>query len=257
MIRRILTHSGPAHCDEFLAVSLLLLKHPQAVVERVPELSADEVDEDTVVVDVGRRYDGVRFFDHHQDIDIPSSFFLVLRDVYGISLEDLPSDFVYVDVADRMGHRHAAATVGQARRSLAEKALLKVFMSHTTIKPQDPLHEVMKAIGKNLLAILDEYQQAKKTRFIETPLGFIAVTETPLSIALIEDAHPDKSIIGVIMPSRDGGTLLAKVSDNPFFNPAATSYPKKFVHATKFAAVVDLPINHVDPLRIAIECVSS
>ncbi|MEM4306701.1 MAG: hypothetical protein QXD61_12120, partial [Candidatus Caldarchaeum sp.] len=53
-------------------------------------------------------------------------------------------------------------TVGQARRSLAEKALLKVLMSHTTIKPQDPLHEVMKAVGKNLLAILDEYQQAKK-----------------------------------------------------------------------------------------------
>lgn len=63
---RICTHSGPFHADESLAVYMLRLlpkfKDAKVVRSRNPE----DWEASDIVVDVGAKYDGVKFFDHHQ-----------------------------------------------------------------------------------------------------------------------------------------------------------------------------------------------
>lgn len=69
-ISRIVTHSGPFHADDVLAVSVLLDLSPQAEVLRTRDrelLAAALADTSSVLVDVGWAYDpALRNFDHHQ-----------------------------------------------------------------------------------------------------------------------------------------------------------------------------------------------
>lgn len=78
---QICTHSGPFHADESLAVYMLRLlpkfKDAKVVRSRNPE----DWEASDIVVDVGAKYDGVKFFDHHQRnslrlsmVSMPQSF---------------------------------------------------------------------------------------------------------------------------------------------------------------------------------------
>lgn len=66
MVKRICTHSGSFHADEALAVYMLRLlpqfKDAKVVRSRTPT----DWEESDVVVDVSGKYDGIKFFDHHQ-----------------------------------------------------------------------------------------------------------------------------------------------------------------------------------------------
>lgn len=63
---QICTHSGPFHADEALAVYMLRLlpkfKDAKVVRSRNPE----DWEASDIVVDVSAKYDGIKFFDHHQ-----------------------------------------------------------------------------------------------------------------------------------------------------------------------------------------------
>lgn len=62
---KIVTHNGHFHADDLLAVSALLLLHPEAQVVR----SRDEevINSGDIAVDVGQIYDPIKLrFDHHQ-----------------------------------------------------------------------------------------------------------------------------------------------------------------------------------------------
>ncbi|AMD22229.1 HGL111Cp [Eremothecium sinecaudum] len=65
-INKICTHSGSFHADEALAVHMLKLlpecKNAEVIRSRDPQ----KWEEADIVVDVGGKYDGVKFFDHHQ-----------------------------------------------------------------------------------------------------------------------------------------------------------------------------------------------
>ena len=65
-VKKIVVHDGRFHCDEVLAVSLLRCAGCAAPVVRSREYAAESCPADWLMVDVGERYDGVRFFDHHQ-----------------------------------------------------------------------------------------------------------------------------------------------------------------------------------------------
>ena len=66
---RVVTHNGFFHTDETLAVALLKAAGYRVSVKRVPHnvdsciLASPKYD---MILDVGLRYDGVRYFDHHQ-----------------------------------------------------------------------------------------------------------------------------------------------------------------------------------------------
>lgn len=65
-MKQVCTHSGSFHADESLAVYMLRLlpewKDSKLVRSRDPAVW----EESDIVIDVGGKYDGVKFFDHHQ-----------------------------------------------------------------------------------------------------------------------------------------------------------------------------------------------
>ncbi len=129
----VIHHVKPYHIDDYLAVSLLLYRYSLVgcQVERLEVKSDSEVEsvvrelsnryEKIIVVDVGKKfgtYGNVVFYDHHQSINIPCSFVLVLKhelpEVYekAMSVEPIRRFIEYVDVRDRFGEKKADETFG-------------------------------------------------------------------------------------------------------------------------------------------------
>lgn len=63
---KICTHSGSFHADESLAVYLLKLLPQFQNAELVRSRDPKDWEDSDIVVDVGGKYDGTKFFDHHQ-----------------------------------------------------------------------------------------------------------------------------------------------------------------------------------------------
>ena len=65
MVKQICTHSGSFHADESLAVYMLRLLPEYKDAKVVRSREPAQWEESDIVVDVGAKYDGVKFFDHH------------------------------------------------------------------------------------------------------------------------------------------------------------------------------------------------
>lgn len=66
MAKIICTHSGSFHADEALAVYMLKLLPEYSDAEVVRSRNAEDWERSDIVVDVSGKYDGKKFFDHHQ-----------------------------------------------------------------------------------------------------------------------------------------------------------------------------------------------
>lgn len=64
--KTIVVHDGIFHCDELVAVALWLLANPGTVAEVVRSRNPEVIEAADLVFDVGGKYDGVKYFDHHQ-----------------------------------------------------------------------------------------------------------------------------------------------------------------------------------------------
>lgn len=80
-MQKIITHLPPFHFDDFMAVSLLKYRYPDATIERVHPQNLSHED-NAIYVDTGGKYDGERYFDHHHDLNLNSSIVLVLKRFY-------------------------------------------------------------------------------------------------------------------------------------------------------------------------------
>lgn len=60
------THSGTFHADESLAVYMLRLLPKYADANLVRSRNPEELEKCDIIVDVSGKYDGVKYFDHHQ-----------------------------------------------------------------------------------------------------------------------------------------------------------------------------------------------
>lgn len=93
MLKKIITHSGPSHFDEFFAICLVLAETNDdfEIVRREP--TDDELKDPNVwVIDVGNVYNpALKDFDHHQYAGGDSAFVLV-ADYFGLKeiLSNLP-----------------------------------------------------------------------------------------------------------------------------------------------------------------------
>ena len=149
----IITHPGSAHFDEFFAVSLILAVHDNQVfhVERRDPLPEELADPDIWVVDIGGQHDPAKKnFDHHQSLDVLSSFMLV-SDYLKVS--DALSVFPwwrYKDRIDRFGPTKVGEEMGcmnmAATYSPFEEWYLTVFA-----KAPGPCLALMKAFGQRML----------------------------------------------------------------------------------------------------------
>jgi hypothetical protein len=164
MINTIVTHPGGAHKDEFLACAVLLSKDSLPIYRREPT-EVDLADKTIAVLDVGGEHDPERSnFDHHQfprDMEPTCALSLVLQHL-GL-YEDAREFCSWLEVAewfDCRGPNDTAEWLGVDRETMGQLnspldiTLLQGFAKHTEHLPGEPLWEVMRMIGTELVGYL-------------------------------------------------------------------------------------------------------
>jgi hypothetical protein len=161
MIKKIITHPGGAHKDEFLACCVLLANDSVSIL-RQEATEQDLMDPQVVVVDVGHRHEPqLNNFDHHQfprDAEPTCSLSLVLSKL-GI-YEDARSFCPWLEVAewfDCRGPNDTADWLGLDREvvgklnSPIDITILQGFAKHVEHNPGEPIWEVMQMMGQELV----------------------------------------------------------------------------------------------------------
>jgi hypothetical protein len=266
-IDSILTHPGGAHKDEFLACCVLLAFHPVPIFRREPT-AEDLASRTTCVVDVGHVHQPeLHNFDHHQlprEHAPTCSLSLVLQHV-GL-YEDARQFCDWLETAewfDCRGPFSTAKWLGISSESLSrlvspvDITLLRRFALASRLEPGQPLWEVMRMIGEDLL----EYLHSLRSR-----LDFIAhhVQIWPLELAgtpstvlflprttplpddpsqgmdrYIEASGLSAKVVATVTPDRRStGYGLARYRDNMRldFTRLANQPDVHFAHARGFVA---------------------
>jgi len=274
---KILTHPGGSHKDEFLACCLLLAENSVPIVRREP-VAEDLADPLTAVVDVGHEHvPELGNFDHHQfpkDHPPTCSLSLVLQHL-GI-YEDARAFCDWLEPAewfDTRGPVDTARWLGVARETLfklnspIDTTLLRRFAQVAELKPGEPLWEMMRWIGVDLLdylrtlrARLDYIGKVGEFWEIQTEDGSFHVLYMPREEPLTDDSsaglgrfidgHPTMSgVVGMVYPDRRGkGFGLSRHNDHPRldFTRIAGCEDVHFAHARGFVAKTSAS----DPARL-------
>ena len=159
---KIIAHPGSAHKDDFLSVSVLLATLDSAEVFRREPTQEDLDDPNTYVVDVGLELSPDRHnFDHHQDRSLPCAFHLVMQHLGHHEAAMLMFDwYPYMSMMDVRGPYRTAEHLGVdssvlfASSSPIDGYILSTFAELTALNIQSPLYDLMKALGKNMLALI-------------------------------------------------------------------------------------------------------
>lgn len=266
--QRILTHPGGAHKDEFLACCLLVAVCGAPVLRREPD-EADLADGRTAVVDVGGEHDAVRGnFDHHQfpKDDPPACALTLVLQHLGV-YEDARSFCEWLEPAewfDTRGPVETARWLGVERATLpklnspVDITLLRRFAQCRELHPGEPLWEVMRWIGQDLLdylhglrARLDQIGRQAEIWQIATPSGSFRALAMPrvepmpdepsAGLAKYIETLPEgeRDIVALVYPDRRGaGFGLSRHNDHPGldFTRIAECGDVHFAHARGFVA---------------------
>lgn len=264
---QILTHPGGSHKDEFLACCLMMAHHAVPVIRREPT-EKDLADPAIAVLDVGGEHVPERGnFDHHQfPKDHPPTCALSLVLQYLGVYEDARAFCDWLEPTEWLDTRGAMETsrwLGISRDTLAklnspvDVTLLRRFASFSRLDPGEPLWEVMRWIGSDLLDYLKNLRQrldfiAKESEIWEIPApeGPFQVLFMPRTDPMPDEAsaglgryiesHPEgKSIVGLIYPDRRGkGFGLSRHNDHPRldFTRLQDCEDVHFAHARGFVA---------------------
>lgn len=175
MISSIVTHPGGAHKDDFLACAVLLTQAP-VMIERRDPTEAELSDPTIAVVDIGHQHaPALSNFDHHQfpRDHVPTCALSLVLQYLGI-YEDAREFCSWLEVAewfDCRGPVDTADWLGIDREALGrlnsplDITLLRRFADQTVHKPGEPVWEVMRMIGQDLV----DYVTRLRTR-----LDFVA-----------------------------------------------------------------------------------
>jgi hypothetical protein len=259
----ILTHPGSAHKDEFLACCLLLAVHEAPVLRREPT-PADLDNPSMAVVDVGGEDNAARGnFDHHQfpkDHPPVCSLSLVLMD---LGLYDEARKYCdWLEVAewfDTRGPVETAAWLGVERELLAklnstvDLTLLRRFAGMSEIRPGEPMWEVMRWVGADLIgylrslreklneiARLSDIWEMDDFRVLFLPRAENFSEDASAGLARYAAGLPEeKRVIAMVYPDRRGGGFaLSRYNDDlgMDFTRISAEGDVHFAHARGFVA---------------------
>jgi hypothetical protein len=264
-ISHIVTHPGGAHKDEFLACCLFLARYRIPVLRK--ETTPAELDDPQIIaIDTGHRHEPERLnFDHHQ---FPSdhlpicSLSLVLQH-FGL-YEDAGKFCNWLEPLEWFDSKGAVETanwldvdfnVVNRLNSPVDIGMLLLFASQNKWSPGDPLWEIMRQMGTNLLNYLDTMHA--RMEFIDQhreiwkiPHGgesynilFMPRTDPlPNDPSLGLGLYIEQSeipFVGLVYPDRRGtGYGLSRFNDYPGldFNRVREVPGVNFAHARGFLA---------------------
>ncbi len=274
---RILTHPGGSHKDEFLACCLLLVENRVGISRREPT-QEDLADPSIAVIDVGQEHAPERGnFDHHQfpkDHPPLCALSLVMQHL-GI-YKDAREFCDWLEPAewfDTRGPVETARWLGIDRETLfklnspMDTTLLRRFGGCQELQPGEPLWEVMRWIGQDLLGYLknlrerlDYVGQIGEFWEIDTGKGTFKVLYIPRTdpmpdepsagLARFIGCHPEVGeVAGLVYPDRRGaGFGLSRHNDNLKldFTRIEDSKDVHFAHSRGFVAKTSA----TDPARL-------
>lgn len=172
-IQHIITHPGGAHKDDFLACSLFIYTYGVEVLRKEPT-DAELQNPQIAVLDVGGEHTPEKMnFDHHQfpaDYEPTCALSLVLRhlELY----EDARQYCDWLETSEWLDTRGAVKTskwLGIERSAMAKLnspvdiTLLRRFAKADSHKPGEPVYEVMRMIGEDMVQFL----KGMRTRMVE------------------------------------------------------------------------------------------
>jgi hypothetical protein len=113
MMRSIITHDGPFHADDVMAIALIFELSGELPVRRTRVITLEEMDDDSIcIIDVGTRFDpDTLCFDHHHDRSLPSAcslvaLYLVRKQVMSTALfEEMKGILDIISEIDCQGYR--------------------------------------------------------------------------------------------------------------------------------------------------------
>lgn len=183
-MKAIVTHPGTAHADDFLSCCILAAKFGAPIYRREPTLIDLDDDQETVVVDVGGKYEPAMLnFDHHHDQNIECALVLVLK---WLELHEKFQRAYHwyenVDFRDRNGAKKLGSKYNITEEQMLElgspvhNAVMTQFEKMDSLWPYAlpyevshyteeqiksfSLYEVMRNIGKELIEYAEKYDAA-------------------------------------------------------------------------------------------------
>lgn len=259
----ILTHPGSAHKDDLLACCLLLAKNPVTIERREPT-PADLADPKTAVVDVGDSHDPeLGNFDHHQfPRDAPPSCALSLVLQHFELYEDAKSFCEWLEPAewfDCRGPNHTAKWLGVEREVIGklnspiDMTLLRRFAAKSTHQPGEPIWEIMRLVGQDLVEYLETTRarihyievngsiwEIQGLKFLFLPRDSEAIDDPSSGIGhFLRHKGIEKEVAGTIYPDRRNvGYGISRYNDHPSldFTQIENQPDVHFAHKSGFVA---------------------
>lgn len=262
----IVTHPGPAHRDEFLAVSIVLAHLAEAVPVYRRNPTADEMtDPDVWVIDVGQELDyRLHNFDHHQFAPrgrCAFSYVLNAKEIDLVAQFDQAYGWInFTDTLDVQGPYKAAEMIGvtfeQLRPTLSpiEAGMLKAFETLPELTSKHWLYTAMRVLGQGMVDYAAKLQARlawlkENARIVRIgDVAAIEVVRTPVSEqdpALGMDIFRKRVMPGTVLSitpdPRGKGYALYRYEDNPRVNFSVLDGQPSVVFAHKggFYATVD------------------
>lgn len=266
-ITDIITHAGPAHRDDFLAVAVALATFPHARVWRASQIYRGELeDPEILVLDIGGSLDpAAGNFDHHQDRgESRCALSLLLEDGLGYSREVLDAALPWLAVTDRHDLTGPVATAeslgvsSEVYASLAspvERALIGAFSSYTNKVPRW-LMDALRRIGADILRAIKEEVEIRSPEAkaeVDTATSVDEATglrildlrgkklPLPKAVKIVERHGLDQPHI-IIADNPRGGVSITRNSavdtDTADFRKVSGMAGVTFAHANGFMAAV-------------------
>lgn len=266
-LKYLVTHPGGAHKDELLACALLIAHNPVRIFRRSPR--ADELAaSDIAVVDIGHCHQSELLnFDHHQferGTEPTCSLSLVLKH---LGLYHAAQRFCkWLPLTERLdcwGPQATADWIGldrsqfSAMNSPIDIGLLSLFGQQSELCPGEPLYEIIRSIGEELIIFLK--LQSSRIAYLEQHVQtwhfyagadvrkvlFLAKSSdqpdrvTAAFSDYIESANMADNLCALVYPdSRREGYGLKRFEDaSPIYlSEIATEPDVHFVHTSGFLA---------------------
>lgn len=273
-MRKIITHPGQAHRDEFLACCVLIAEHGDVTIYRRDPTTEELNDPKIYVVDVGGEHiPGILNFDHHQlprEHEPTCALSMVLQHLglYDDAAAILPW-MKPTEVLDSKGPFAMAAQVGikvddlMGLMSPVESQILQMFQRYQSMDRSDHLYTVMEWIGTGIMEYIAKVSY--RLHILETQhkaywIGDVGVVDTRDYIKGNEDPAlglemfckvylRNEPAVTVTNDDRGEGHTLFRRNDDPRidFSRIKDSEHCVFAHANGFIAKVkrNAPVNQL------------
>lgn len=252
-MKKIITHNGRAHLDDFLACCFLIAKFPNTPIFRVDNPTEEELsDPDVWVVDKGRDYNTeLKNFDHHQMKGGCVCALSLVLDYFGMRNYDAFPWLKKVETWDHCGPKATFELFGSQGGdpglfySPIEDYLIDIFSKNTEVHLCDSFYDLMSGIGEKIINDWNSFIEWMDD--LNNKVGFFRQGEYTIADCretnqekrniAAENLFFNKKDVDIILNHdlrNEGFLRMVRRNDDIDFNKAKEILGIKFIHQNGF-----------------------